>query len=114
MNWKEPFNDLYKNITRHDMPDASLKDMAARMVKQGEKIILMKEGRKVTENGKDFYIINPDAQFSAPLEFPGAPMPAIEVGKEVEYSFFVSGGNPPFKWNVLKGRFPEGVRFESG
>lgn len=114
LNWKEPFNDLYKNITRHDMPDASLKDMAARMVKQGEKIILMKEGRKVTENGKDFYIINPDAQFSAPLEFPSAPMPAIEVGKEVEYSFFVSGGNPPFKWNVLKGRFPEGVRFESG
>jgi len=114
LNWKEPFNDLYKNITRHDMPDASLKDMAARMVKQGEKIILMKEGRKVTENGKDFYIINPDARFSAPLEFPGAPMPIIEVGKKVNYNFLVSGGNPPFKWNVLKGRFPEGVRFESG
>jgi len=114
LNWKQPFNDLYKNITRHDMPDAGLKDMAARMVKQGEKIILMKEGRRVTENGKDFYIINPDARFSAPLEFPSAPMPAIEVGKEVEYSFFVSGGNPPFKWNVLKGRFPEGIRFESG
>ncbi|MBA7662744.1 hypothetical protein ES703_70775 [subsurface metagenome] len=114
LNWKEPFNDLYKNITRHDMPDASLKDMAARMVKQGEKIILMKEGRKVTENGKDFYIINPDAQFSAPLEFPGAPMPIIEVGKKVNYNFLVSSSNQTLKWRVLKGKFPKGIRFENG
>ena len=114
MVWKEPFNDTYKNITRYDMPDVSLKDMAARMAKQGEKVILMHGGKKVIENGDDFYVINTDAKFDAPFEFPSAPMPIIEVSKKIEYKFFVSGGNPPFKWNILKGKFPEGIRFENG
>ena len=26
--WSEPFNDFYKNVTRYDMPDAGLRDMA--------------------------------------------------------------------------------------
>jgi len=114
MDWKEPFNDIYKNITRHDMPDASLKNMTARMAAQGRKIILAHGGKKNAENGKDFYIINTDAKFIAPLEFPGAPMPVIEIGKKIEYAFFVSGGSPPFKWSILKGQFPEGIQFKNG
>ena len=114
LNWKRPFNDLYKNITRYDMPDASLKDMAARMAKQGEKIILMHGGKKNTDNGKDFYVIKTDAKFIAPLEFPYAPMPVIEVGRKVEYDFFVSGGRAPYKWQVISGEFPKGLTFADG
>jgi len=114
LDWKEPFNDIYKNITRYDIPDASLKDMAARMAKQGEKLILMQGGKKVTKDGKDFYVINSNAKFVAPLELPTAPMPIIEVGKKVEYNFSVSGGKPAIKWSVLKGQFPAGIRFKDG
>lgn len=114
LKWDEPFNDLYKNVSRYDMPDASLKDMAKRMAKQGEKIILKYGGKKITESGEEFYLINTKAEFIAPLEFPGAPMPYIEMGKEVEYNFYVSGGKPPFKRKVLSGSFPEGIQFKDG
>jgi hypothetical protein len=112
--WKEPFNDFYKNVTREDMPDASLKDMADRMVVQAEKIILKYGGQKITENGEDFYLINTDADFVAPLEFPGAPMPYIEVGQQTNYTFYVSGGNPPFKWSIQSGQLPEGLTLSDG
>lgn len=112
--WELPFNDLYKNVSRYDMPDASLKDMAARMAAQGEEIILNHGGRKVIENGKAFYLINPDAEFVAPLEFPGAPMPYMEVGKEMEYPFYISGGKPPYQWRVVSGSLPDGIRLHNG
>ncbi len=112
--WKEPFNDLYKNVSRYDMPDASLKDMAKRMAKQGEKIILQNGGEKITKNGDDYYLIDPQAEFIAPLEFPVASLPYIEIGKDVEHKFPVSGGKPPFKWHVLSGRLPEGLKFQNG
>ena len=112
--WEEPFNDFYKNVSRHDMPDASLKDMANRMVLQAEKIIVKYGGEKVTENNVDYYLINPDAEFVAPMEFPGAPMPNIEVGKNTDYRFYVSGGKPPFKWSVKSGQLPEGITLSDG
>jgi hypothetical protein len=112
--WDQPFNDFYKNVSRHDMPDASLKDMAKRMVVQAEKIILKYGGEKVTENGVDYYLINPDAEFVAPMEFPGAPMPNIIVGEQTDYTFYVSGGKPPFKWSVVSGTLPEGISLGDG
>jgi hypothetical protein len=112
--WDKPFNDFYKNVTRFDMPDASIKDMADRMVIQAEKIILKYGGEKITENGVEYYLINPDAEFVAPMEFPGAPMPNIEVGKETDYTFYVCGGKPPFKWSVVSGQLPDGIALKDG
>jgi hypothetical protein len=112
--WDKPFNDFYKNVTRHDMPDASIIDMANRMVVQAEKIILKYGGEKVTENGVEYYLINPDAEFVAPMEFPGAPMPNIEVGKNTDYTFYISGGKAPFKWSVASGQLPDGITLKDG
>jgi hypothetical protein len=112
--WDEPFNDFYKNVSRYDMPDASLKDMAGRMVVQAEKIILGYGGKKITENGLDYYLINPEAEFVAPLEFPGAPNPYIEAGKNVNYHFYISGGKAPFEWSVETGQLPEGLILSDG
>jgi hypothetical protein len=112
--WEEPFNDFYKNVSRYDMPDASLKDMANRMVMQAEKIILKYGGAKITDNGQDFYLINTNAEFVAPMEFPGAPVPYIEIGKNVDYIFYVSGGKPPFKWSVVSGQLPYGITLIDG
>lgn len=113
-NWSEPFNDFYKNVTRHDMPDAGLRDMANRMAAQGEKIIFRHGGRKLEEDGKEFYLINTEADFVAPLEFPAGPPPYIEVGKQVEYGFPVFGAKPPFRWSVRSGELPKRLRFDAG
>ena len=114
LEWDEPFNDRYINVSRYDMPDASIKDMAGRMAAHAEEIILLHGGRKLTENGEVFYLINPDAVFIAPLEFPSAPMPRTEVGKNVDYTIQVSGGQAPFTWNLLSGDLPKGLQFKNG
>ena len=114
LNWKLPLNNLYKNISRFDMADAKLTDMANRMAKMGEKIILANDGKKITENGEDYYLINPNTKFIAPLEFPSAPMPQIEIGKPVKYLFAAVGGVGSYKWGIVKGTLPEGLVFKDG
>ncbi len=114
LKWKEPLNDLYKNVTRFDMPDASLKDIAEREARQGEKIILKYGGKKVTENGQEYYLINPNAIFTAPLELPAGPMPNIEAGQKIVFEFPVSGGGSSLRWKVASGAFPKGLAFRDG
>lgn len=114
LQWEKPFNDLYKNITRHDMADASLEDLADRMVAQAERIILKHGGKKITENDETYYLINTTAEFVAPLEFPAGPRPLIEVGTPVDYRFYLSGGKSPFVWRIAAGRLPEGLQFAGG
>jgi hypothetical protein len=114
LDWKEPLNDVYKNVTRFDMPDASLKEIAARMAKQSEAIILKHGGKRVSENGRDYYVINPDAEFIAPLELPVGPMPLVEVGQAVSFEYPVIGGKLPYRWALLSGQFPKGLRFRNG
>ncbi len=114
LGWEAPFNDLYKNVSRYDMPDASLKDMAKRMAKQGEKIILQHGGKKITENGAEYFLINTRATFVAPLEFPNAPMPYLDVGQDVDYAFYVTGGKLPFQWQLVSGALPQGIHFRQG
>ena len=114
LNWPKPLNDSYKNVTRHDMADASLEDMAKRMVMQGEKIILKHGGKKVTENGQEFYLINTEAKFVAPLEFPAGPRPLIEVGKAMKCDLTLFGGKPPYTWKIESGDLPDSLRFADG
>src|SRR5690606_25663865 len=107
--WTEPFNDRYVNETRHDMPDASLKDMARRMAKQGEAIILKHGGTIVERDGKSYYQINPGARFTPPLELPDGPIPYLEVGRPADVDLFVSGGTEPLQWEVTSGALPDGM-----
>jgi len=114
LDWDKPFNDLYKNVTRYDMPDASLVDMAGRTADQGEKLILKHGGKKVVEDGTEYYLINPDAEFIAPLEFPSGPRPVIEVDRPAEAGLLVFGGKAPFKWTLENGELPKGMEFKDG
>lgn len=108
LNWKEPLNDFYKNVTRYDTPNASLKDQAARMAAQGEKLILKYGGRRITENGVEYYLINPEADFAPPLEFPAAPSPVLEAGVAANYEFLLSGCNR-CSLAVASGELPGGL-----
>lgn len=114
LGWTEPFNDFYRNVTRYDMPDAGLKDMADRMTLQGEKIILANGGRKTSVNGRDGYAINTEAAFVAPLELPSGPGPFIEAGQPLDFEFQAFGGKPPYRWRIESGNVPEGLRFADG
>ncbi len=114
LGWKVPFNDLYKNVSRYDMPDGSLKQMAASTAEMGEKIILKMGGKKVNENGKAYYLINPAASFVAPLEFPRGPLPRLEKGIAIDCAFPISGGQPPYQWRIVTGKIPEGLQFLDG
>ena len=67
-HWNKPFNDRYINVTRYDMPDASIEDIIERTVVLAEKIILARGGSVREENGEKIYTINPKARFQAPLE----------------------------------------------
>ncbi len=113
VEWEKPFNDTYKNFTRHDMPDASLEDMARRMAVIGDKIILKYDGKKVIEDGIEYYLIDPEATFTFPVEFPSVPMPIIEAEKPVDYQVYLLGGKSD-KWQILDGAFPEGLTFING
>ncbi len=110
--WTEPFNDRYVNRTRFDLPDAGIKDMAARTVAQAENIILMHGGRKVEEDGQTFYVINPEAEFVPPLELHPQPPLSIEAGTPLTYTFYAGGSTPV--WTVTEGSVPPGLSFANG
>ncbi len=112
--WEMPFNDLYKNVSRYDMEDASLKDMAARMSAQGEKIILSQGGSKIIEDGIEYFQINSEAEFVSALEFPSAPEPYLEAGQEVDFSLYLAGGNRPSQWRIVSGSLPDGIQMRRG
>ncbi len=114
VDWELPFNDFYKNVSRFDMPDASLKDMANRMAQQADQIILQHGGKKVTKNDGDYYVINTRAQFIPPLEFPNAPTPYIEIGQPVNYAFILSGASESLHWSLISGDLPAGLIFSNG
>ncbi len=37
-HWEKPLNDIYKNVSRHDMPDIGLRELARRTLLQTEKL----------------------------------------------------------------------------
>jgi hypothetical protein len=108
-DWTKPFNDVYKNVSRHDLPDASINDMAARMAAVGEKIVLAHGGKKVTENGKEYLVVNPGATFEPPLELPVAPLLVAEAGKAVSHRYPVSGMRESVRWSMVSGTMPAGL-----
>ncbi len=62
-HWTKPFNDRYINVTRYDMPDASIEDIIERTVVLAEKNILERGGKVREENGEKIYTINTKARF---------------------------------------------------
>ncbi|MBO7604475.1 MAG: ADP-ribosylglycohydrolase family protein [Bacteroidales bacterium] len=67
-HWTKPFNDRYINVTRYDMPDASIEDIIERTVVLAEKNILARGGKVREENGEKIYTINRKARFKAAKE----------------------------------------------
>ncbi len=107
--WDKPFNDRYINITRYDMPDASIEDIINRTYNMALEVVKANGG-----NVKGGYVyINPKARFNPPLEFCVGPMPDLNVGQPTDYSFACTA-NRDYSWSIVAGNLPEGLSFNDG
>ncbi len=111
--WTKPFNDRYINVTRYDLPDASIQEMIDNTVKISLELIKSKGGKIFGKPGKEIISINTEAVFTPPLEFYIGPLPRMEVNLPVDYSFY-SEGNKNFTWKLSGGELPGGIQFEKG
>jgi len=111
--WTEPFNDRYINITRHDIPDGSIKDIIKRTVDATIKLAESKGGKLTGTGDKAKLVVNTTAKFNPPLEFCVGPDPRLEVGVASSYDFF-SPTNKNYKWSLVKGNLPAGMTFKDG
>ncbi len=82
-HWKKPFNDRYINVTRYDMPDASIEDLIERTVVLAEKNILARGGKVREENGEKIYTINTKARFIVPEEGDGSVSLPADRGRNL-------------------------------
>jgi ADP-ribosylglycohydrolase len=107
--WEKPFNDVYRNVSRHDLPDASIRDLAERTAAQGGKVILANGGRIVRENGADYYEINRLAGFSAPFEMVTAPVLLAEAGRPFSFRFYFGDDASRAGYRLTRGTLPPGL-----
>ncbi len=111
--WTKPFNDTYINITRHELPDASIQDMIDRMVKMTLQLVKEKGGKVTGKPGKEKITVNTKAIFDAPLEFYIGPAPRMEVNQQVDHVFY-SKANKAYNWTHVAGQLPTGITFDKG
>ena len=111
--WTKPFNDTYINITRHELPDASIQDMIDRMMSMTLKLVQAKGGSVTGKTGEEKISINTTAVFDVPLEFYLGPAARMEVNKPVDFTFY-SDANKNYSWTLLGGNLPAGTSFEKG
>lgn len=111
--WKLPFNDTYINITRYDLPDASINSIIDRTLKTCIDLVTSHGGSLSGRGNKAILSIVSDVNFIAPLEFSIGPLPRMEVGQPVDYEFYTSN-NKNAHWEIVKGDLPKGLSFNEG
>ena len=112
--WEKPFNDTYKNVSRHDLPDTTLTDMARLSVEMGEQVIVAQGGRIIEEGGKKHYLVNRNAAYTPPLELSPVPHLVLEVGQTVHHDVATTIPSELLTWSADQAVLPEGLVFEDG
>lgn len=110
--WEKPFNDSYKMITREGLTDATIKELADRTSRQGERIILANGGAVVSEEGRMVYRINIASQFKPPFELNPIPELVTEVNTPLSYPVYsgTPAGNAAL---TTKGTLPPGITLKN-
>lgn len=111
--WTTPFNDHYINITRYDLPDAKISDIIDMTLKATIDLVVLKGGNVSGTSGNDVLTINTEAVFDPPLEFYLGPLPRMEVGYTIDFTFYTAG-DQTYNWILLSGTLPEGLVFDRG
>ncbi len=108
VDWTQPFNDLYKMVTREGLADATISSMAARIATQGEKVILAQGGEIVQVDDKAYYHINETASFAVPFELNPFPPFYAEVNQHFIYPIY-TGISPEELTLSVQGNLPPGI-----
>ena len=110
--WTQPLNDVYRNLTRDDLPDGKLTDMARRTAEQGRQLVLAHGGR-IEGSGQDaLMVINARATFTGPLEIRFFPVD-LDQGVAAVVRPEVIGGNPrALVLITLSGTLPPGMSIQ--
>jgi hypothetical protein len=111
--WVKPFNDKYINITRFDLPDGRISEIIDQTLHQAIDLAIRKGGKLKGRAGSEILVVNPDAEFHAPVEFCIGPMPRMETGQPVDYAFYTEA-NKSYTWSLVSGHLPEGLVFSNG
>jgi hypothetical protein len=111
--WEKPFNDTYINITRHELPDASINDIIDRTLAIAIKLIEEKGGSVSKKGNKEIVKINTKAQFKAPMEFYLGQPAKMEINQPVDFTFY-SEANKDYNWLLVDGELPAGTSFDKG
>jgi hypothetical protein len=111
--WTKPFNDRYINITRYDLPDAAISDIIGKTLERTVDLIILKGGKVTGKPGNEVLSINTEAVFNPPVEFCLGPLPVMETGKPVDYTFYTEA-NKIYNWSLVSGSLPDGLTFMKG
>ena len=111
VDWKLPFNDSYRMITRDGLSDAKITELAERSVLQAEKIIVANGGDIVEKEGEKYYRIPSDAVFKSPFELNPIPKQSLRVGRQWQYPVYV--GSKSAKVEII-GELPPGIEYKDG
>lgn len=111
--WTMPFNDTYVNITRYDLPDAKISEMAEMLLKSTIDLIKLKGGSVSGKPGSEVLSININAAFNPPLEFGVGPLPRLEKGMPANHAFY-NPANSMYNWTLVSGALPDGLEFSDG
>lgn len=112
-SWTQPYNDRYVNVSRHDLPDASIADLARRFARQGERVVLAHGGQRIAVDGIDTLEIPADAVFTPPFEFNAPPPLFGAVGEPFSYDFYTGRDAGAVTWRI-EGELPRGLTFANG
>jgi hypothetical protein len=112
--WPLPFNDRYVNVSRHDLPDASIRDIARRTARQGERVILAGGGSIAEQNGKTVYAINEMARFEPPFELVRFPTILAERDRPLDLRFDYREAAPGSDYRLGGGALPDGLELGRG
>jgi len=90
--WEEPFNDRYVNVSRHDLPDASIKDQVDRIAAQGIQIVQQIGGSRIVMDGEPTLLVSSGESFSAPAELLPPPAQILVQGEEIQIDLYNTTG----------------------
>ncbi len=88
--WDAPFNDRYVNVSRYDLPDASIQDQIRRIVAQGIKVVEAMGGKRVVLDGIPSLLVREDGLFVAPAELLPPPPHIMTLGDTLALELYAS------------------------
>ena len=108
--WDKPFNDRYINVSRYDLPDASIKDQIERLIAQGKKVVAQIGGTATTLDGEDVLLIDRNKPFLPPKEMLPPPTQFLTVGDSVDVRFYSTYDGAQLASPLPDGWYCEGSR----